>query len=109
MVANDLCTACVSSGGEDNCELCPFNSDDRGPPKFDDRSDAKGPEPECPTTGTMPDGTLLAFVGLERTGGIITYDISTPASPVYQDFLNVVNWGTSAEDLATYGDSSYSL
>ena len=110
MVANGLCDGCTDAANVDACEsTCPFNSDNRFPPSMDDRSDAKGPEPECATTGTMPDGTLLAFVGLERTGGIITYDISTPASPVYQDFLNVVNWGTSAEDLATYGDSSYSL
>ena len=45
----------------------------------------------------MSDGTILAFVGLERTGGIMTFDISTPASTTFQDFLNVRNWRVGGE------------
>ena len=37
----------------------------------------------------MADGTRLAFVGLERTGGIMVYDISNPAQSHFQDYLNV--------------------
>ena len=70
---------------------------------MDSRSDAKGPEPECVETGVMSDGTILAFVGLERTGGIMTFDISTPASTTFQDFLNVRNWRTSAADRYVHG------
>ncbi|OUX49447.1 MAG: hypothetical protein CBE43_10065 [Rhodopirellula sp. TMED283] len=58
---------------------------------MDDRSDAKGPEPECVTTGVIGDDTL-AFIGLERTGGIVTYKINDPANAEFQDFLNVRNW-----------------
>ena len=38
-----------NSEGKSCKDYCPFNSDD-SPPKMDDRSDAKGPEPECVTT-----------------------------------------------------------
>ena len=44
---------------------------------FDDRSDNKGPEPEGLAVGTI-DGRSYVFVGLERTGGIAAYDITTP-------------------------------
>ena len=110
-VANGLCDGCTDSANWDMCEVtCPFNSDDAGPPAMDSRSDAKGPEPECVETGVMSDGTILAFVGLERTGGIMTFDISTPASTTFQDFLNVRNWRTSAADLSTYTDElTYNL
>jgi len=93
-VANGLCDGCMTEGTPENpnCDTeCPFNSDE-APPALDDRSDAKGPEPECITTGTMADGTILAFIGLERTGGVVVYDVSDPENPVYQDFLNVRNW-----------------
>ena len=110
-VANGLCDGCTDSVNWYTCEVtCPFNSDDAGPPEMDSRSDAKGPEPECVETGVMSDGTILAFVGLERTGGIMTFDISTPASTTFQDFLNVRNWRTSSADQSTYTDElTYNL
>lgn len=105
-VANGLCNGCDVAGS--NCaDRCPFNSDE-APPNLDDRSDAKGPEPESITVGTMSDGTVLAFVGLERTGGIVTYDISNPENPDFQDFLNVRNWlvdgGFEGDDDGAFGD-----
>ena len=91
-VANGLCDACFDATTAADCATtCPFNSDE-APPKLDDRSDAKGPEPEVTTTGVTTDGKTLAFVGLERTGGIAVYDISDPMNPQFQDFLNVRNW-----------------
>lgn len=94
-IAGGVCDGCVAPSPTTDANTCKtqcgFNSDD-WPPNMDDRSDAKGPEPECVTTGVMADGTRLAFVGLERTGGIMTYDVSTPASSTFQDFLNVRNW-----------------
>jgi len=84
---------------------CPFNSG-VAPPMMDDRSDDMGPEPECVTTGVMPDGTRLAFIGLERTGGIIVYDVTDPAAPVYNDFLNVRNWMSDAHDRWAVGNST---
>jgi hypothetical protein len=69
---------------------------------MDDRSDAKGPEPECVTTGIMSDtGKRLAFVGVERTGGIYVYDVSTPAQSRFQDYLNVRNWRSGELNPAT--------
>ena len=47
---------------------------------FDNRSDDKGPEPEGITLGIKSD-RILAFIGLERIGGIITYDITDPFNP----------------------------
>lgn len=51
------------------------------------RSDNKGPEPEAVTTGTIRD-TVYAFIGLERIGGVMVYDVTNPASPVFVDYIN---------------------
>ncbi len=45
--------------------------------KKNDRSSAKGPEPEALTIGEV-NGRTYAFVGLERVGGIMLYDITNP-------------------------------
>ena len=90
-VNGGLCDGCVDVANATCANRCPFNSDE-APPRMDDRSDAKGPEPECVTTGVMSDGRRLAFIGLERTGGIMVYDVSNPAQPNFQDYLNVRNW-----------------
>lgn len=57
------------------------NNDARG------RSDNKGPEPEAVTTGVIRD-TVYAFVGLERIGGVMVYDVTNPAAPVFVDYIN---------------------
>lgn len=51
------------------------------------RSDNKGPEPEAVTTGVI-NGRTLAFVGLERIGGIMVYDVTDPTKPVFQQYVN---------------------
>jgi hypothetical protein len=87
-----LCSTCIATNSPSCSSRCPFNSG-VAPPAMDDRSDAKGPEPECVATGVMSDtGKRLAFVGVERTGGIYVYDVSTPAQSRFQDYLNVRNW-----------------
>ncbi len=63
-----------------------FNSDGTTA-TFDTRSDNKGPEPEGVTTGTV-NGVLYAFIGSERTGDILVYDISNPASPVFKQYID---------------------
>ncbi|KOO35487.1 hypothetical protein Ctob_016442 [Chrysochromulina tobinii] len=37
-------------------------------------------------------GKCLASIGVESTGGIYVYDVSTPAQPRFRDVLNVCNW-----------------
>lgn len=51
------------------------------------RSDAKGPEPEAVTVGTIRD-TIYAFIGLERIGGVMVYDVTNPSAPVFVDYIN---------------------
>jgi hypothetical protein len=53
----------------------------------DTRSDNKGPEPEGLGFGRAF-GRTLAFVGLERIGGVMAFDITEPSSPQYLDYLN---------------------
>lgn len=53
----------------------------------DDRSDNKGPEPEAITVGKV-NGKTYAFIGLERTGGIMVYDVSNPYSPQFIQYVN---------------------
>jgi hypothetical protein len=60
------------------------SNDDRA---FDSRSDNKGPEPEAVTIGTVGKRTY-AFIGLERQGGIMIYDVTNPIAPVFVDYVN---------------------
>lgn len=55
--------------------------------KLDSRSDAKGPEPESITVTTVGDKTY-AYIGLERIGGIMLYDVTDPANPFFCDYIN---------------------
>jgi DNA-binding beta-propeller fold protein YncE len=72
---------------------------------LDDRSDNKGPEPEGVVIGEAF-GMVLAFVGLERIGGIMMYDVTNPASPILLDYINTRNFGVtpSQANLAAVGD-----
>ena len=49
---------------------------------FDERSDDKGSEPEALTLAEI-DGRTYAFLGLERIGGIMVYDVTDPAAPSF--------------------------
>ena len=70
---------------------------------FDTRSDAKGAEPEGVVVGEI-DGKQYAFVGLERTGGIMVYDISDPANSEFVQYINPIDEATGdALDLAPEG------
>jgi len=53
----------------------------------DNRSDDKGVEPEAIETAVI-NGDVIAFVGLERHGGIAAYNVSNPEAPVFLDYLN---------------------
>ena len=63
---------------------------------FDNRSDDKGPEPEGVVVGNVF-GKPYAFIGLERIGGVVVYDISNPAAPSFVQYVNNRNF-TAAPD-----------
>jgi hypothetical protein len=62
-----------------------FNSDN-AENNFDNRSDNKGPEPEGVDVGEI-DGRKYAFVTLERTGGVVIYDVTDPEQPEFVEYL----------------------
>lgn len=51
------------------------------------RSRAKGPEPEGIALGTI-NGQTYAFVTLERTGGVMVYNVTDPNNPTFTDYKN---------------------
>lgn len=63
-----------------------FNSD-HAEAEFDNRSDNKGPEPEGITVERLF-GRVIAFIGLERIGGVMSYDVTDPRRPVFVDYVN---------------------
>ena len=65
---------------------------------FDTRSDNKGPEPEGLAIGKVS-GRTYAFIGLERTGGVIVYDISKPTAPTFVTYINTAPVDLSPEGL----------
>lgn len=54
---------------------------------LDNRSPSKGPEPEGVAIGRFGTRTI-AFIGLERVGGVMVYDITSPTSPVFLTYFN---------------------
>jgi len=51
------------------------------------RSNAKGCEPEALDIAKIGNNTY-AFIGLERIGGVMVYNINDPAKPVFVDYAN---------------------
>ncbi len=71
---------------------------------FDTRSDNKGPEPEGLALGAIGARTY-AFVGLERIGGVMVYDVTVPTAAQFVQYVNtrtVVN-GAEVGDVAPEG------
>lgn len=54
----------------------------------DNRSDAKGVEPEYVEFGEI-NGMPYLFVGLERADSVVVFDISDPLNPVYDQFIDL--------------------
>lgn len=79
-----------------------FNSSNDEQDGFKNRSDDKGPEPEALALGEI-DGKLYAFIGLERAGGVMIYDISDPVAPVFSGYSNNRNF-KAAIDSPEAGD-----
>lgn len=66
---------------------------------LDSRSDSKGPEPEAVTVGNAY-GRDYAFIGLERVGGILVYDISFPLAPRFVQYINNRNFFAETDTAA---------
>ena len=85
-------------------ELIPddFNSTNDENDSFDNRSDDKGPEPEGVAIGHIGD-RVYAFIGFERVGGIMVYDVTDPYQPAYVTYINNRDFAGNAEE-GTAGD-----
>ncbi len=64
--------------------------------EFDNRSDDKGPEPEGVVIGKVS-GTPYAFIGLERIGGVVVFDVSDPKAPKFVQYVNRRNFNVEPE------------
>ncbi|MBC7179209.1 MAG: choice-of-anchor I family protein, partial [Roseovarius sp.] len=74
-----------------------FNQDEG---EFDNRSDDKGVEPEAIAVGVV-EGKPYVFIGLERDSGIMVFDISDPANPVFDSYIDSeANGNISPETIA---------
>lgn len=92
-----------------------FNSNNDANQSFDSRSDDKGPEPEGVVLGSI-NGRTFAFIGLERVGGVMVYDITNPKAATFVDDVNPRDFSVvfnedsegnpdqTAEQLAAIGD-----
>ncbi len=90
-------------------ELIPndFNSNNDENDSMDSRSDDKGPEPEALALAKIHDRTY-AFIGLERVGGIMVYDITSPTQSEFVQYITTRNFSGdpvqgTAGDLAPEG------
>lgn len=54
---------------------------------MDSRSQKKGPEPESTALGQIG-GKTYAFIGIERIGGIMAYDVTNPDAPKFVNYIN---------------------
>ncbi|MES2470179.1 MAG: choice-of-anchor I family protein [Verrucomicrobiota bacterium] len=76
---------------------------------IDTRSDDSGPEPECLVLGKAY-GRQWAFIGLERIGGIMVYDVTDPHQTRFVRYVNNRNFavvpgaGTNPPKVPTAGD-----
>jgi Ca2+-binding RTX toxin-like protein len=74
-----------------------FNSNGEAD-SFDSRSDNKGPEAENVTLGQIGD-TTYAYIGLERTGGVMVYDVTDPTAPQFVQYAPNPGGDVSPEGL----------
>jgi hypothetical protein len=72
-------------------------SGEDGTGTFDDRSDDKGPEPEALAYGQIG-ANHYVFVGMERQGAILMYNVNDPTDPVFVTSINNVEDGLVAPE-----------
>lgn len=80
-----------------------FNATNDETPSFDSRSDDKGPEPEAVEIGQVGRRTL-AFVALERIGGVMTFDVTNPRDVSFVDYVNGRTWSAVSDHGTAMGD-----
>ncbi len=73
----------------------------------DVRSDNKGPEPEAIAVGEIG-GRTFAFVGLERDGGIMVYDITDPARAEFATYIECAELGDVSPEVIQFIDARHS-
>lgn len=73
-----------------------FNSSNDENDSGDSRSDDKGPEPEAIEIARIA-GHTYAFIGLERVGGIMIYDITNPRKVSFLNYINNRNFDVEAQ------------
>ncbi len=79
-----------------------FNSNNKSL-EIDNRSGKKGPEPEEVRVGAVGD-KIYAFVGLERIGGVMAYDITNPSNISFKEYINTRDFSSNmAGDVAPEG------
>lgn len=70
----------------------------------DSRSDNKGPEPEGLALGQFGE-RFYAFIGLERVGGVMVYDITDPESATFVDYVNNRDFSFDVQGEIAEGDA----
>jgi hypothetical protein len=76
-----------------------FNAES-DPGSFDGRSDNRGPEPEGLAIASI-EGRVIAFIGLERAGAIVAYDITVPTEARIVAFVST--FGEEGHGIAPEG------
>ena len=66
------------------------------------RMDDKGPEPENIVVGTVGNETF-AFIGLERSSGIMMYQVTNPLKPKFVQYIRNTTDATSTGDVSPEG------
>ena len=74
-----------------------FNSNNDDNSSFKSRSDDKGIEPEAVEVA-MINGQRFAFIGLERMGGVMVYNITDPTSPGFVSYYLNRDFTVDADD-----------
>ncbi len=80
-----------------------FNCNEGEASKMDNRSDDKGAEPEALTVGQIG-SQFFAFIGLERQGGVMIYNITNPTAPTFEHYIETFDTTTGTSiDIAPEG------
>jgi YVTN family beta-propeller protein len=80
----------------------PFFNSTNDELELKNRSDNKGPEPEGVVVGAI-NQKQYAFIGLERIGGVMVYDVTDPAAPFFVDYASGRDTASDTGDLAPEG------